>query len=177
MIFQAIVLQLVITTVDIVLMIRGKSYIVFCIDITTQARRAVFALYNKSKPLLAFLSTAFIGEVAYLSYNLATVTPKLGFTDDCFVRSSPPSFIIYWYVPGIYCMTISSISSNRIVSLAFETLLFLLTLIKFFIAVKDGWGKRPVMQEFVRDGTWAFALIFGRKLLLHPLLKLTDNFQ
>ncbi|KAI0087533.1 hypothetical protein BDY19DRAFT_994857 [Irpex rosettiformis] len=118
MIFQAIFLQLVVTTVDIILMIR------------------VFALYNKSRPLLIFLSTIFLAEIAYLSYNLATVTPRLGFAEDCFVRSSPPSFIFYW-----------------IVSLVFETLLFVLTLIKFVMAISDGWGKRPVMQEFVRDVT------------------------
>ncbi|KAI0686317.1 hypothetical protein BC835DRAFT_470861 [Cytidiella melzeri] len=136
MIFQAIILQMVVTTVDIILMIR------------------VFALYNNSRILVVSLSTAFICEISYLSYNLATVTPKLGFAEDCFVRSSPPSFIIYW-----------------IVSLAFETVLFVLTLAKFFAAVKDGWGKRPVMREFVQDGTWAYALVFVTMAINSALYK------
>ena len=99
MIFQAIILQLVITTVDIILMMRGECGIppnlvssLYCHSI------AVFALYNKSRPLLLFLWTIFLAEIAYLSYNLATITPRLGFAEDCFVRSSPPSFIFYWYV-------------------------------------------------------------------------------
>ncbi|KAI0799751.1 hypothetical protein BC629DRAFT_1591903 [Irpex lacteus] len=136
MIFQAIVLQMVITTVDIILIMR------------------LFALYNKSRLLLILLSTTFLAEITYLSYNLATVTPRLGFAEDCFVRSSPPSFIIYW-----------------IVSLVFETLLFVLTLIKFAKAMMDGWGKRPVMQEFVRDGTWAYALIFVTMVINSALYK------
>ncbi|KAI0341189.1 hypothetical protein BDW22DRAFT_1430329 [Trametopsis cervina] len=124
-VFQGVVLQLVITTVDIVFIMR------------------VYALYNKSRVVLIGLSTLLIAEVAYLSYNLATVTPKLTVADDCFVRSSPKTFILYW-----------------IVSLIFETILFALTVFKFIGAVKAGWGKRPVMKEFVQDGTWAFALVF-----------------
>ena len=46
------------------------------------------------------------------------------------------------------------------ISLAFETVLFVLTIIKFVDAVKQGWGKGPIMQQFVTDGTWAYLLIF-----------------
>ncbi|KAI0058933.1 hypothetical protein BV25DRAFT_1840611 [Artomyces pyxidatus] len=59
-----------------------------------------------------------------------------------------------------------------IISLAFETLLFSLTLFKFAVAVRAGWGRRPVMKQFVTDGTWAFALIFLTMLvnaLMFPL--------
>ena len=69
---------------------------------------AVFALYNKSRPLLLFLWTIFLAEVAYLSYNLATITPRLGFAEDCFVRSSPPSFIFYWYVDTTFTIHLLS---------------------------------------------------------------------
>src|SRR5216683_6367870 len=44
---------------------------------------------------------------------------------------------------------------------AFETILFVLTLVKFLIALRDGWGRTPVVYLLVRDGTWAFMLIFG----------------
>lgn len=46
------------------------------------------------------------------------------------------------------------------ISLAFETVLFVLTIVKFLDAVKQGWGKGPIMQQFVTDGTWAYTLIF-----------------
>lgn len=124
---------------------------------------AVYALYNKSQYLLVFLATALLVEVGYMCHNLAIVTPKLTFSDDCFVTSSPPLFVVYWYVLAIWKIPTAAYRCfRRIVSLCFETLLFALTLFKFFSALKDGWGRRPVMKEFVSDGTWAYALIFGR---------------
>jgi len=135
-VFQGVSLQVIVTTVDIVLIMR------------------VYALYNRSRSLLIFMSLAFAAEIGYLIHNLVMVTPQLTFNDDCFVTSSPPLFIVYW-----------------IVSLSFETLLFVLTLIKFFLAVKDGWGRRPVMKGFMTDGTWAYALIFVTMVINSALYK------
>lgn len=45
--------------------------------------------------------------------------------------------------------------------MAFQTILFLLTAWKFFGAVKAGWGDVPIIQLLMRDGTWAFFLLFG----------------
>ncbi|KAJ3541785.1 hypothetical protein NM688_g6040 [Phlebia brevispora] len=126
---QAAMLQLIVTVVDVILIIR------------------VYALYNKNSKLLVVLSVLFAAEVAILSYVLARVTPRLVFNDNCFVTSSPPLFVAYW-----------------ITSLIFETVLFILTLIKFVEAVSKGWGRRPVMRDFVSDGTWAYTLIFVRSL-------------
>ncbi|KAI0776590.1 hypothetical protein BD413DRAFT_468406, partial [Trametes elegans] len=122
---QAILLQFIVSTVDVILVMR------------------VYALYGKSRALLGVLGALFVAEIAFLCYVLARVTPRLTFNDECFVTSSPPIFQYYW-----------------IVSLLFETLLFALTMYKFLEAVHQGWGKRPVMQQFVTDGTWAYALIF-----------------
>lgn len=124
----------------------------------------VYALYNRNLKLTAVLALLFCGEVAYLSYVLSVVSPRLTFNTDCFVTSSPKIFISYWYAspdnlsPG--SLTDLSILL-RIVSLVFETILFLLTLYKFLEAVRSGWGKRPVMQQFIGDGTWAYTLIFS----------------
>lgn len=124
----------------------------------------VYALYNRNLKLTAVLALLFCGEVAYLSYVLSVVAPRLTFNADCFVTSSPKIFVSYWYAspnnfsPG--SLTDLSIL-YRIVSLIFETILFLLTLYKFFEAVWSGWGKRPVMKQFIGDGTWAYTLIFG----------------
>ncbi|THH27345.1 hypothetical protein EUX98_g6843 [Antrodiella citrinella] len=137
---QAVILQLIISTVDIVLMTR------------------VYALYNRNFKLTATLGVLFCAEVAYLSYVLSVVSPRLTFNADCFVTSSPKIFVSYW-----------------IVSLVFETILFLLTLYKFIHAVHDGWGKRPVMQQFVGDGTWAYFLIFFAMLINSLLYKLVHT--
>ncbi|RXW24310.1 hypothetical protein EST38_g1534 [Candolleomyces aberdarensis] len=45
--------------------------------------------------------------------------------------------------------------------IAFQTLLFGMTFFKFFRAVKAGWGDIPIMHLLMRDGTWAFILLFA----------------
>ncbi|KAI0364048.1 hypothetical protein BV20DRAFT_983430 [Pilatotrama ljubarskyi] len=122
---QGVVLQVIVTTVDVILITR------------------VYALYSRSPVLLGVLGSLFAAEIAFLCYVLAVVTPKLTYDDECYVTSSPTIFQYYW-----------------IVSLIFETILFVLTMYKFCEAVRQGWGKGPVMQQFVTDGTWAYALIF-----------------
>jgi hypothetical protein len=49
--------------------------------------------------------------------------------------------------------------------ISFESVLFILTLIKFLVALRNGWGRTPVVFLLVRDGTWAFILIFGSRPL------------
>ncbi|KAH8089867.1 hypothetical protein BXZ70DRAFT_493784 [Cristinia sonorae] len=139
-IVQGVILQLIISTVDIVLMTR------------------VYALYNRNLRLMTGLGLLFLGEVAYMIYVLTVVTPRLVFNADCFVISSPKIFINYW-----------------IVSLIFETILFSLTLFKFGEAMWNGWGKRPVMKQFVRDGTWAYTLIFIAMLINSLFYKLVHS--
>lgn len=137
---QAVILQLIVTSVDVILLMR------------------VYALFNKNKRLLSVLSALFVAELTLLSYILAVITPKLTFSDTCFVTSSPPFFVAYW-----------------VVSLVFETILFVLTLYKFGYAVQQGWGRRPVMKEFVADGTWAYTLIFVSMFINSMLYKFVHS--
>ncbi|THH02365.1 hypothetical protein EW026_g485 [Hermanssonia centrifuga] len=83
MIVQAVILQLIITTVDIILMTREDT---------------VYALYNKNWRLLLILAIFFLAEISFLSYVLVQITPRLTFNDNCFVTSSPPLFVAYWQV-------------------------------------------------------------------------------
>lgn len=43
----------------------------------------------------------------------------------------------------------------------FETFLFALTLVKFFQSAMAMYRRESLLYIFVRDGTWAFAVIFG----------------
>ena len=54
--------------------------------------------------------------------------------------------------------------SRRLLSLGFEALLFGLTLLAFTRNVMRHLGRRSFLFLFVRDGTWAFAIIFGASL-------------
>ncbi|KAI0753746.1 hypothetical protein C8Q74DRAFT_1373691 [Fomes fomentarius] len=124
-IVQGILLQVIVTTVDVILVTR------------------VYALFSRNHILLIALGSLFLLEIASLCYIVAIVTPRLTYNDECYVTSSPSIFQYYW-----------------IISLTFETLLFALTIAKFLDALKQGWGMGPIMQQFVTDGTWAYALIF-----------------
>ncbi|TBU43452.1 hypothetical protein BD309DRAFT_960631 [Dichomitus squalens] len=124
-IVQGTLLQAIVTSVDVILIIR------------------VYALYHRNRILLIGLGSLFSAEVASLCYILVKVTPRLTYNDECYVVSSPSIFQYYW-----------------VVSLAFETLLFTLTIGKFLDGVRQGWGRAVMVQQFVADGTWAYALIF-----------------
>lgn len=63
----------------------------------------------------------------------------------------------------------------RVISLVFETVLFALTIAKFLCAVREGWGMGPIMQQFVADGTWAYALIFLVMLVNMMLYKFVHS--
>ncbi|KAH9895316.1 uncharacterized protein BXZ73DRAFT_111866 [Epithele typhae] len=104
------------------------------------------------------LGALFLAELVSLCYILAVVTPRLTYNDACYVTSSPPIFQYFW-----------------VISLAFETVLFVLTIGTFIDAVRQGWGKGPAMQQFVADGTWAYTLIFIVMLINKMLYKLVRS--
>lgn len=57
---------------------------------------------------------------------------------------------------------------DRLSSLAFESILFALTLVRFARVVRRDYttGKHTFVYIFIRDGIWAFALIFGTSAAL-----------
>ncbi|KIP08570.1 hypothetical protein PHLGIDRAFT_377029 [Phlebiopsis gigantea 11061_1 CR5-6] len=112
----------------------------------------VYAIYNHSKVILSMIVLGFISEVALMVTTLVLVIPKQTFTPDCLVAESPRIYIVYW-----------------LSSLCYETLLFFLTFVKFFQSVKLEYERHSIMYIFVRDGTWAYAIIFAA-LLLNTLM-------
>ena len=95
--------------------------------------------------------------------TLIFAVPSVRFDATCTVVRSPPSLIIFAYGHDIL-LTASAILILVFYSAAFvsfESVLFILTLLKFLVALRSGWGRTPVVFLLVRDGTWAFILIFG----------------
>ncbi|KIP08572.1 hypothetical protein PHLGIDRAFT_377107 [Phlebiopsis gigantea 11061_1 CR5-6] len=116
----------------------------------------LYVLYNHNKIILWMIILAFIAEITLMVVCLSVVLPKMTFTPDCLVAHAPGLFIIYW-----------------LCSLAFETFLFVLTLIKFFQSITR--DTKSILFTFVRDGTWAFALIFVAMLLNMLMYKLNKT--
>ncbi|EPQ49796.1 hypothetical protein GLOTRDRAFT_51577, partial [Gloeophyllum trabeum ATCC 11539] len=127
---EAVVLQLIVSAVDIILMIR------------------VYALYDRNRRLLATLSVIYAGLMSLLCYALTIIVPRVTVNPNCSSVSMPSANCLCW-----------------LPSVSFETLLFALTLFKCYQYQRLGWRRSPILRQFVRDGTWAFALIFGRRFL------------
>ncbi|KAH9911533.1 uncharacterized protein BXZ73DRAFT_33753, partial [Epithele typhae] len=145
-IVQGVLLQLIVTTVDFILITRNAHTV--------------------------SLGALFLAELVSLCYILAVVTPRLTYNDACYVTSSPPIFQYFWYAPSF---APRSDACRRVISLAFETVLFVLTIGTFIDAVRQGWGKGPAMQQFVADGTWAYTLNFIVMLINMMLYKIARS--
>jgi hypothetical protein len=89
------------------------------------------------------LVVLFVLENISMIVTLVIVIPGVHFDATCTVIRSPPTLLIF-----------------AAAFVLFETVLFVLTLIKFLVALRGGWGRTPVVFLLVRDGTWAFILIF-----------------
>ncbi|EKM49218.1 uncharacterized protein PHACADRAFT_214457 [Phanerochaete carnosa HHB-10118-sp] len=111
---------------------------------------AVFVLYKQNRVLKAFIIIAFAAEIICMMVFISFVIKGQTFTSDCLAATSPRIFIGYW-----------------LSSLVFETFLFVLTLAKCYRGnlKRRIARRRSVMFLFLRDGTWAFALIFVAMLL------------
>jgi hypothetical protein len=48
----------------------------------------------------------------------------------------------------------------RAAAIIFQAMLFTVTIYKFILAVRDGWGDVALIVLLTRDGTWAFCLLF-----------------
>ncbi|KAF8466810.1 hypothetical protein DFH94DRAFT_600929, partial [Russula ochroleuca] len=103
----------------------------------------VHALYDRNLSVTVPLVVLFVLENISMIVTLVIVIPGVHFDATCTVIRSPPTLLIF-----------------AAAFVLFETVLFVLTLIKFLVALRGGWGRTPVVFLLVRDGTWAFILIF-----------------
>ncbi|THH01022.1 hypothetical protein EW026_g1602 [Hermanssonia centrifuga] len=118
----------------------------------------LYVLYNQNKTILLAMVTLFAAEIAMMIAVLVFVLPRMTFGPDCLVAGAPSFFMAYW-----------------LSSLAFETFLFVLTLVAFFQSVRREWGRQSILFVFVRDGTWAFVIIFICLLLNTLMYRLNTN--
>ena len=126
-------------------------------------------MYNRNKVVIMTVCVLFIAEVAAMCTILVLTVPKFESTPQCLITSTPKLFPSYWC--GSFRTSrfplILTVTRYRTISLAFETALFLLTLYKFFSVLEiTQFHTQSFMVTLVRDGTWAYAIIFGKFLRL-----------
>ncbi|CAL1712778.1 unnamed protein product [Somion occarium] len=110
----------------------------------------IYAIFARSKRLLQILSLLFIAECVVSVTGQAFSIINLSFSLElgCVVTSTPPAYMASWIAP-----------------LTFQTILFVLTIFKCFVTMTKKTGSDSVLFIFVRDGIWAYALMFAVMLL------------
>ncbi|KAF9260938.1 hypothetical protein L218DRAFT_1002251 [Marasmius fiardii PR-910] len=103
----------------------------------------IYALYHSNKRIQLLVYFCYILEIAALGVGLGLSLPGVKFDERCTVIAVPHGLLIY---AGA--------------SIIFQTLLFVLTLCKFISGLRMGWGDIPIVKLLMRDGTWAFFLLF-----------------
>ncbi|KAE9410400.1 hypothetical protein BT96DRAFT_374770 [Gymnopus androsaceus JB14] len=103
----------------------------------------VYAFYFDSRTVRWITSLAFILEISVMCVALGFALPRISYDANCVVTNVPATLAIYIGAP-----------------ILFQFLLFILTAYKFITSVRSGWGHIPIIRLLMRDGTWAFFLVF-----------------
>lgn len=103
----------------------------------------VQALFYEYRILNLLIRIFFVLEIVMMSSLFVLGISQLQFGIHCVITAFPGKGAGFFATPII-----------------FEFALFVLTMIKFYEAVRDGWGQENIVTRFVKDGIWAFALPF-----------------
>ncbi|KDR83092.1 hypothetical protein GALMADRAFT_238909 [Galerina marginata CBS 339.88] len=117
------------------------SMIILTVDVILIIR--VRALYHGHRLVCHGVSVLFLLEIISMIVGLALSLPGIEFDNICTVLHIPLEL-------GIFGLG----------SIAFQTVLFGLTLYRFIRDVNAGWHGMPLIALLIRDGTWAFLLLF-----------------
>jgi len=133
--------------------------LIICVDVLLVLR--VYAFYGRSKVLLTVLIVLFLCEAISMAIIGGISIPGADMLD--LVANPLPSNL---HVPACVALTLPPLFSKYWISgLIFGSILFFLVTVKF---VQTRWNagvdSPHVLIVFVRDGTWAFAVLFGINL-------------
>ncbi|KAJ7072593.1 hypothetical protein C8F01DRAFT_253595 [Mycena amicta] len=103
----------------------------------------VYALYHNHPTIRKIVLAAFATEVVVMATGLGLSLRNIEFDEICVVSHISSLLLLY---AGA--------------TLLFQTFLFALTGFKFVRAVREGWGDTPLVALVMRDGSWAFILLF-----------------
>lgn len=96
--------------------------------------------------------------------GLTMSLPEITYDELCLVTNAPHTLIIYAYAISFYFLHSHVLTydhdASRAAAIVFQAMLFTVTIYKFILAVRDGWGDVALIVLLIRDGTWAFCLLF-----------------
>ncbi|KAI0923786.1 hypothetical protein AcW1_006652 [Taiwanofungus camphoratus] len=146
----------------IVFQVAAMECVTVAVEIVLISR--VYAMYNCNRAILTVLLLLFLAEIIAMIAIIVYSVPRASFiTRWCLTTHAPNIFTLYWFI-----------------SLAFESVLFAMTLVKLCSSISIGHSRRrsnhsSILFVLLRDGTWAFAVIFAVMLLNALMFRLVDN--
>jgi hypothetical protein len=110
----------------------------------------------------------FLIEIVGMVVGLVLSLPNITYDNLCLVILAPRTLIIYAYAFSFHTsIHTDDHNASRAGAIIFQALLFAVTIYKFILAVRDGWGDVPLLVLLTRDGTWAFCLLFCTSSFCH----------
>ncbi|KAF8904436.1 hypothetical protein CPB84DRAFT_673932 [Gymnopilus junonius] len=119
----------------------AASSVVVTVDTVLILR--IHALYHGHLAIRRVVGVFFLLEIVGMVVGLALSLPGVTFDNLCLVVHVPGPLILYGAS-----------------SIVFQSFLFSLTVYKYMQAARSGWGDVPLIILLMRDGTWAFFLLF-----------------
>ncbi|KDQ55175.1 hypothetical protein JAAARDRAFT_37707 [Jaapia argillacea MUCL 33604] len=107
--------------------------------------RALYALSKTVVPVLFFL---YLLEIGGMTTSFIMSIPKTRYIGPCLPIYIPKTILIY-----------------ILASVTFQGVLLAFTATQFVLGLREGWGRTRIIFLLMRDGTWAFFMIFVIMLL------------
>ncbi|KAI0711144.1 hypothetical protein C8T65DRAFT_829462 [Cerioporus squamosus] len=108
----------------------------------------VHILFNRSRAVLRALLVLFVACTLATLIGMYFTAVQVQYDDLCLITSGTNAMLAVWLTP-----------------VAFETVLFAMTMWKFWQSRREGLGKRPILDALVWNGTWAYAVTLVNMVL------------
>ncbi|TCD64092.1 hypothetical protein EIP91_004564 [Steccherinum ochraceum] len=103
----------------------------------------IYALWSRKKAIIVPVLVLWLVEMASMIVSMCFAVPRMRYVGPCMVTYAPPCLMGYWMS-----------------TLAFESILWVLTLVKFFQFAPLHRRQGTLLHVFMRDGTWAYTVTF-----------------
>jgi len=126
------------------LLVEGVSALLLEIAVELALILRIYAMYGGNLRLLRLMLYIFFLQIVVMAVGLGLGVPKIMTSVQCVEIALPVGLVIY-----------------SAASIIYETFLFGLTVGRYVKAMRDGWSDVAILTILVRDGAWAFVIIFA----------------
>ncbi len=167
---EGLLVGCVIVGEEVVLLVRGSRSPHVGMDVESTDLRVltVHILFNRRRAVLRALLGLFTACTLATLIGMYFTAVQVEYDDLCLITSGTYAMLLVWCVRSARGDRASGIltdpnrrNAHRLTPVAFETVLFAMTMWKFWQSRREGLGKRPTLDALVWNGTWAYAVTLG----------------